>query len=72
MAGKRKKLHEMTIQEDIRYRGFLNYQHFQLFGEAFSDHPFKIASPPRTVTPYSASPLAVSSPDLLHVLLVAV
>ena len=32
MAGKRKKLHEMTIQEDIRYRGFLNYQHFQLFG----------------------------------------
>lgn len=32
MARKRKKLHEMTIQEDIRYRGFLNYQHFQLFG----------------------------------------
>ena len=32
MAGKRKKLHEMTIQEDIRYKGLLNYQHFQMFG----------------------------------------
>ena len=32
MARKRKKLHEITVQEDIRYRGSLNYQHFQLFG----------------------------------------
>ncbi len=31
MARKRKKLHEMTIQEDIRYKGLLNYQHFQIF-----------------------------------------
>lgn len=30
---------------------------FQLFGEAFSDHPFKIARPPHAVTPYSPSPL---------------
>ena len=32
MARKRKKLHETSIHEDIRYRGFLNYQHFQTFG----------------------------------------
>lgn len=32
MAGKRKKLHEVSIQDDIRYRGPLNYQHFQIFG----------------------------------------
>ena len=32
MAGKRKKLHEVNIQDDIRYKGLLNYQHFQMFG----------------------------------------
>ena len=32
MGGKRKKLHEISIQEDIRYRGPLNYQHFQMLG----------------------------------------
>ena len=32
MAGKRKKLHEIAIHEDIRYRGPLNYQHFQMLG----------------------------------------
>ena len=35
MARKRKKLHEVSIQKDIRYRGPLNYQHFQLFGWLF-------------------------------------
>ena len=32
MAGKRGKLHEVSISEDIRYRGPLNYQHFQMLG----------------------------------------
>ncbi len=32
MFRKRKKLHEITLHEDIRYRGPLNYQHFQMFG----------------------------------------
>ena len=32
MAGKRKKLHEVTIRDDIQYKGLLNYQHFQMFG----------------------------------------
>ena len=32
MARKRKKLHEHTVHEDIRYRGPLNYQVFQALG----------------------------------------
>ena len=29
---KRVKLHEHTAENDIRYRGPLNYQHFQMLG----------------------------------------
>lgn len=32
MSRKRKKLHEHTVQEDIRYRGPLSYQTFQALG----------------------------------------
>ena len=32
MSAKRKKLHEISIQDDIKYRGPLNYQHFQMLG----------------------------------------
>lgn len=32
MSRKRRKLHEISINEDIRYRGPLSYQHFQMLG----------------------------------------
>ena len=32
MGGKRRKLHEVSISEDIGYRGPLSYLHFQMFG----------------------------------------
>ena len=32
MGRKRRKLHEVSINEDIRYRGPLSYQHFQMLG----------------------------------------
>ncbi|MBR4576746.1 MAG: hypothetical protein IKO25_06030 [Clostridia bacterium] len=32
MGRKRRKLHEVSIHEDIRYRGPLSYQHFQMLG----------------------------------------
>ncbi len=32
MSRKRRKLHEVSISEDIRYRGPLSYQHFQMLG----------------------------------------
>ncbi len=32
MGRKRRKLHEVSINEDIRYKGPLSYQHFQMLG----------------------------------------
>ena len=32
MGRKRRKLHEVSINEDIRYKGPLSYLHFQMFG----------------------------------------
>lgn len=29
---RRRKLHETELQNDIKYRGPLSYQHFQIFG----------------------------------------